>query len=98
MSNFGMVGKFITDAKDRDALLEILIAAADEMSARDDCQLYAVSKDADDETVIWVMELWDSKAAHDQTLTLPEVREAISKAMPLIKGMDGASLIPVSGK
>lgn len=98
MSNFGMVGKFISDAQDRDSLIAILSGAAKMMNAREDCQLYQVSKDADDETATWIMELWDSKEAHDQSLTLPEVRGMIEKAMPLVKGTEGASLIPIAGE
>ena len=45
------------------------------------------------------MELWATKEAHDQSLTKPEVRELISKAMPMITGApSGANLVPVGGK
>ncbi len=98
MAKFGMVGKFLCDAKDRDSLLEILTDAANLMEAQEACSLYVISEDVNDEKAVWVMELWDSKEAHDQSLTLPEVRSLIEKAMPMIKGTDGASLLPVSGK
>lgn len=98
MAKFGMVGKFLCDVKDRDNLVDILGDAANLMAAQEACTLYVISKDADDETAVWVMELWDSKEAHDQSLTLPGVRSLIEKAMPMITGTDGASLLPVSGK
>ena len=98
MAKFGMVGKFLCDAENRDSLLAILADAANLMAAQDACTLYVVSKDADDDSSVWVMELWDSKEAHDQSLTLPGVRSLIEKAMPMITGTDGASLLPVSGK
>lgn len=61
--------------------------------------MYIVSKDADNDHDVWVMELWDSKEAHDESLTHPEIRTLIGQAMPILKGNpDGASLIPVSGK
>lgn len=97
MSNFGMVGKFIVDAEDRNTLVTILKEAAENMSALDECQLYVVSTDVDDDTAVWVMELWTSKAAHDHSLTMDSVKALIGKAMPLIKGMEGASLKPVGG-
>lgn len=98
MSTFGMVGKFEVDPQNREALLAILAEAAAMMNARDDCQLYTVSTDADDAGKVWVMELWTTKAAHDAALTVPRVRELIGQAMPLLTAQpDGASLIPVSG-
>jgi quinol monooxygenase YgiN len=99
MTNFGMVGKLTAEPHNRDALVEILTRAAERMEAFDGCHLYVVSKDADDTGAVWVMELWESKQAHDDSLALPEVRELISEAMPLIVGNpEGTSLIPVSGK
>lgn len=99
MSRFGMVGKLTTDPADREQLVEILTQAAALMTDIDDCLLYVVSKDAENAGDVWVMELWESKAAHDESLAQPEVRALISQAMPIIKGSPGgASLIPVSGK
>lgn len=98
MAKFGMVGKFLCEASNRDNLVSILSEASALMSKQPDCKFYIISTDANDETAIWVMELWDSKEAHDQSLTLPEVRTLIEKAMPMITGTDGASLNPISGK
>lgn len=97
-STFGMVGKLSSEASNRDKLVSILTKAAELMTAREDCQLYVVSVDLDNDTDVWVMELWESKEAHDQSLTSPEVRELISTAMPLLVGAPGgASLKPVAG-
>lgn len=98
MAKFGMVGKFICEASNRDKLVDILSEAADLMAEQAACNFYIISTDANDETAIWVMELWDNKDAHDQSLTLPDVRSLIEKAMPMITGTDGASLNPISGK
>ena len=99
MSAYGMVGKLATDAADRDTLIDILTDAANLMQHIDGCNLYVVSKDADDEEAVWVMELWDSKETHDLSLTLDSVRDLIGTAMPLLKGEhSGATLIPISGK
>ncbi len=99
MSAFGMVGKLTTDAEDRDTVVDILTQAAKLMEDAEGCNLYVVSKDMNDDGVVWVMELWDSKEAHDLSLTLDNVRALIGQAMPLLKGdPSGASLIPISGK
>ena len=98
MSQFGMVGKMTTAPENRDTLLDILTQASQMMEALDECQFYVVSKDAGDDGTIWVMELWDSKDAHDQSLTRDDVRALIGQAMPLLTGQpDGATLIPVAG-
>ncbi|GAA0528798.1 hypothetical protein GCM10009533_30080 [Saccharopolyspora spinosporotrichia] len=34
----------------------------------------------------WVTEVWKSKEHHTASLELPEVKEAIGKAMPLLTG------------
>lgn len=99
MTPFGMVGKMTTAPENRDALIDILTQAADLMQTLDGCRMYVISKDASDAGTVWVMELWDSKAAHDESLTMPEVRALIGQAMPLLTANpDGANLIPVSGK
>lgn len=99
MTPFGMVGKLSTEPQDRETLIGILMEAAELMKGMDGCQLYVVTKDMDNASAVWVMELWESREAHDLSLTLPDVRKLISKAMPILRGSpEGASLIPVGGK
>src|SRR5690606_37089320 len=95
----GMVGKLFTDPKQRDTLIEILSEGIETMKGLAGCHLYVVSKDSDDEGTVWVMELWESKEAHDLSLTMPEIRDLIARAMPILKGIpEGASLLPIVGK
>jgi quinol monooxygenase YgiN len=47
------------------------------------CFSYVVAKDSADENTIWVTEVWDSPASHDDSLSLPSVKNAI----PLAKGI-----------
>ncbi len=99
MVYFGMVGKLHTAPQDRETLAGILTQAAVLMNEVPGCRLYVVSRDAADEGALWVMELWESQEAHDQSLTQPAVRALIAQAMPLLTGApEGASLIPVGGK
>lgn len=98
MSNFGMVGKLHAEPENREQLVDILSQASDLMQSAEGCNLYVVSKDADDDTAVWVMELWDSKEAHDNSLKREDVRALIGQAMPILIGSpDGATLIPVRG-
>lgn len=98
-SRFGMVGKLEAAPENRETLVEILTQAAAQMEALDGCHAYIVSRDADNPGAVWVMELWESKEAHDQSLALPETRALIGQALPILTAKpDGATLIPVAGK
>lgn len=48
------------------------------------CLNYIVSKDSENEDVIWITEVWESKQSHQASLELPAVKEAISRGRPLI--------------
>lgn len=43
-----------------------------------------VSQDSTDEDLIWITEVWDRKEDHDNSLKIVEVRELISKAIPIV--------------
>jgi quinol monooxygenase YgiN len=96
---FSMVGNLTTTPENRDKLINILLQAAALMDDQQRCKFYIINKDRDDAGKVWVMELWDSKDAHDAALTLPEVRALIGQAMPLLVGQpSGASLDVMGGK
>ncbi len=68
------------------------------MNAPAGCLLYLISTSPAEVDAIWVTEIWDSKKAHDASLSIPGVREIIQRAMPLIAGMsDRVELTPVGG-
>ncbi len=99
MAKYALCGKFTTDPQDRDALLDILSAAAGLMAQAAGCQMYIVYRDAADGGAVWVTELWESKEAHDNSLSMAGVRDLIAQAMPLVRGpIEQHPLIPVSGK
>ena len=85
-SKYGLHGKLKTKEGKVDELVSILLKASKLVSTARGCHLYIVSKDIEDETIIWVTEVWESKEDHDNSLQIEGVRELISKAMPLIDG------------
>ncbi|MCB0636141.1 MAG: antibiotic biosynthesis monooxygenase [Lewinella sp.] len=87
MHRYGLHGKLTAKAGQADQLADILLRAAELVSTAKGCRLYAVSKDPTDEHAVWITEIWDTKADHDQSLQLPGVRELIGQAMPLLDGM-----------
>ncbi|MGJ3238811.1 MAG: putative quinol monooxygenase [Anaerolineae bacterium] len=98
-ATFGMVGTLKAKAEDRPRLVAILTQASELMGEVDGCLLYVVSEDHDDETAVWVIELWRDQSAHEASLQLSAVRELIAQARPLLIGApSGARLNPISGK
>jgi len=80
---YGLIGKIIAIAGERDTLIAVLLEGAASMPG---CLSYIVAKDADDADAVWVTEVWSSKAMHASSLTLPSVQDAISRGRPLVVG------------
>ncbi len=92
---YGMIGKMKAKPGERAALAAILGAGSATMPG---CLHYIVAEDLADADALWVTEIWESKASHDASLTLPGVKEAIRRGRPLIAGFElGAELRPLSG-
>ena len=92
---YGLIGKMTAVPGQRDALIAILLASVGDMPG---CRSYVVAKDPRDEHAIWITEVWDSKEDHANSLKLPVVRDAISRAKPLIAAFgDHVETEPVGG-
>lgn len=92
---YGMIAKIYAQPGKRDELIGLVLSGSGDMPG---CLSYIVAKDLHEADLIWVTEAWDSEASHKASLTLPAVKEAIGKAMPLIAGFEqGATTEPVGG-
>ena len=92
---YGLIGKLMAVPGKRAELIAVLLEGIGSMPG---CLSYVVAEDAEDADAIWITEVWDSKASHDASLSLPAVRDAIAKARPLIAGFgDGVVTTPVGG-
>lgn len=80
---YGIIGKMNATPGDRDALAAILVEGVAGMPG---CKSYVVANDPTDPDAIWITEVWDSKEAHQASLSLPSVQDAIAKGRPLIAG------------
>jgi quinol monooxygenase YgiN len=97
MALYGMFGKLTAQPGRRDALVGILLENARRM-AEVGAQVYIVNTTPNDPDVVWIVDIWDSKEAHDASLRLDHVRSAITRAMPLLaKAPDGIELTPIDG-
>lgn len=92
---YGLVGKMTSRNGQREALVDILIHG---LAAMPGCLSYVVAEDPSHPDLIWITEAWESKEAHAASLSLPSVKEVISKGRPLIAEMERvAETTPVGG-
>ena len=96
---YGLMGKFTATDSQRQALTDILLQAASDLSDHTPCLLYVVSHDPADDHGIWVTEVWESKDAHQASLELEATQTLIATARPLIAGMSNRTEFdPLGGK
>lgn len=86
MNRYGLHGHLKTIEGKTQELAEILIKASELVSTAEGCKLYMVGTDETKANTVWITEIWDSKADHDNSLQVPGVRELIGQAMPLLDG------------
>lgn len=98
MSKFATNTKFATKPGQQDKLAAILLEAAKGLETFKGCEQYIVLVSETEADAVWVTEIWSDAAAHQASLQLEETRAAISKAMPLIAGIESAKLTPLGGK
>ena len=80
---FGMIGKMTLAPGKRAEVAALLLDATKHMPG---CLIYVVAQDNTDEDSLWITEAWESKESHDASVSLPEVKEAIAAARPMITG------------
>lgn len=86
MNKYGLHGYLTATEGKGDELAAILLEASELVSTAKGCQQYIVSKDPENDDVIWISEVWDSKEDHDNSLNVEGVKELIGKAMPILAG------------
>ncbi|HLY41890.1 MAG TPA: putative quinol monooxygenase [Terracidiphilus sp.] len=80
-----MIAKITVAAGKRDEMIALLQESADGMPG---CLSYIVARDAANENVLWVTEVWESQAHHDSSLSLRQVQDAIPRARPLVANFE----------
>jgi quinol monooxygenase YgiN len=93
---FANVGTLGTVRGKRDELVAHLTERSDLLRELG-CLAYEVGVNSDDAETVYVIELWESRAAHAASLELPEVRAAIESARPLLSGTLGGFRFDVVG-
>jgi quinol monooxygenase YgiN len=93
---YGLIGKIVAIKGQRFQLMNILIEGVAGMPG---CKSYIVAEDQSDPDAIWVTEVWENQASHQDSLSLPAVRKAIEKGKPLIAGFgERYETTPIGGQ
>ena len=92
---YGLIGKMTAQLGKRAGLAQIL---NDGVAGMPGCLSYVIANDPANPDLLWITEVWTSKQAHDASLSLPAVRNAIAQGRPLIAAMDTvAETSPIGG-
>ena len=81
---YGIIGQMMVAPGTRDIVIAAMIEGTREMPGN---LAYIIAEDAEDESALWITEVWQTKTDHANSLKLPQVQEAIAKARPHITGM-----------
>jgi quinol monooxygenase YgiN len=92
---YGLIVKLTAVPGKRDEMIAILKESAANMPG---CLSYVLAKDAGDENLVWVTEVWDSAASHDASLSVPSVKNAMPRVKPLLSNFERiAATTPIWG-
>jgi quinol monooxygenase YgiN len=92
----GYIGSMKTKSGHRDDVVSILSNSFDQLRELG-CVFYLVGLSDTDDDTIWVTEIWQSKAHHDEAIQLPEAHEAMAKAMPMLIGEFNSEELTLAG-
>lgn len=99
MELFSVNGSLSAAPGKRDELLQYLLEAAEEMEHVENCYIYSVGIDPEDNAKVYVYEVWEDQAAHQASLQLDVFKNLITKARPIITDMaDYPNLVIKGGK
>ncbi len=94
---YGLTGKFQAKEGKANELVFILLQASRLASKAKGCNLYVVSQDNENKTMISVYEVWDTKEDHDNALSMAGAKELMDKATLYIEGTGAAITLEVIG-
>ncbi|WP_136603936.1 putative quinol monooxygenase [Paenibacillus dokdonensis] len=98
MNKYGAYVKFTAKPGARETLANILLEAAAAAQTVEECEVYIINLSETEPDAIWVTEVWSSAEAHQASLTQPETKDSITRAMPLIAGVESIPVVPLGGK
>ncbi|QOR64595.1 antibiotic biosynthesis monooxygenase [Cytobacillus suaedae] len=97
MNKFSLFGKFTVQEGKRDEMVDILLEAAESMKDLDECEIYLVNISDSEPNTVYVYEVWSDETAHQASLTLESTQTLITRARPIISGMEKISTLKTMG-
>ena len=79
---YGLIVKLTSAPGRRDELIALM--GGDDSHTIPGCLSFIVAEDAVDENVLWITEVWESKASHEASLQRAPVKESLADAGTLI--------------
>jgi quinol monooxygenase YgiN len=79
---YGLINRFVAHPGQREALVA---AMTSDVGVLPGCRSFMVAHDFTDLDVVWVTEVWDSKAAWEASMEIEAVKASIEVAVPLVK-------------
>ncbi|MGH3036900.1 MAG: putative quinol monooxygenase [Gaiellaceae bacterium] len=98
MSRVARYGKAVAHAGRGGELADLLLAAADGLTADPGCELYLVNREAGAPDVIWVTELWRSQADLDASLDQLRGSDEVAAVTALVAEWEMIELELLGGK
>ncbi len=81
---YGLIVKLTSASGRRAELIEVL--GGDDSHTVAGCLSFIVSEDSADGDVLWITEVWDSKASHQASLDLPPSKAGLPAIETLVVG------------
>ena len=91
---FSQINKITAVAGKREEVHRLVMSGSDQMPG---CRSYIVASDVENDDVIWVTEVWDSAEMHAASMDIPEVKAAVTQAMPMIAGYETVATTSPAG-
>src|SRR4051812_928805 len=85
--NYALLNKMTVKPGKRQEVIDILLESGAAFDDNPQCLLYLVSKDKQDENVIWVQDVWTDELSHEQAMNDEKMQWYVKQAMPLLEGM-----------
>ena len=82
---WGLLGRMIAKPGKRDELIAALKESSADVPGK---LLYLIQLEQDDPDAFWINEIWESKAAYEACLTLPQVGDWGAKLAALMAGIE----------
>ena len=94
---YGLTGKFQAKEGKANDLVFVLLQASRLASKVKGCNLYVVSQDNENKSIISVYEVWDTKEDRDNALNVAGAKELMDKATSYMEGAPAANILEVIG-